>query len=141
MASDPPSCRLLGGDLRRYAPTLPAQQATGKTEFTERTIHNLCTDLERMPVEDASVKWPEEASPHQPVARLVLPPQDAYSAARQVYGDDILSFTPWHTVAAHRPLGSIMRVRKAAYERSSLYRHTMNQQPRIEPASLDEVPQ
>ncbi|MFN4327093.1 MAG: hypothetical protein ACK4FP_14550, partial [Azonexus sp.] len=40
MASDPPSCRLLGGDLRRYAPTLPAQQATGKTEFTERTIHN-----------------------------------------------------------------------------------------------------
>ncbi|WP_219847858.1 hypothetical protein, partial [Burkholderia multivorans] len=25
---------------RRYAPTLPAQQATGKTEFTERTIHN-----------------------------------------------------------------------------------------------------
>lgn len=42
MASDPPSCRLLGGDLRRYAPTLPAQQATGKTEFTERTIHNSC---------------------------------------------------------------------------------------------------
>lgn len=113
---------------------------SGETAEYELRVQ-LCTDLERMPVEDASVKWPEEASPHQPVARLVLPPQDAYSAARQVYGDDILSFTPWHTVAAHRPLGSIMRVRKAAYERSSLYRHTMNQQPRIEPASLDEVPQ
>lgn len=49
MASDPPSCRLLGGDLRRYAPTLPAQQATGKTEFTERTIHNSRT------------RWPSSA--------------------------------------------------------------------------------
>jgi hypothetical protein len=27
-----------------------------------------------------------------------------------------MSFTPWHGLAAHRPLGGIMRVRKAAYE-------------------------
>jgi len=30
MASDQPSRRLLGKDLRRYAPALPAQQTTGK---------------------------------------------------------------------------------------------------------------
>jgi hypothetical protein len=39
-ASDSPSRHLLGGDLWRYAPALPAQQTAGKMEFTERTIHN-----------------------------------------------------------------------------------------------------
>ena len=33
----------------------------------------LCADLERMPVEDASVRWPEEESSYLSVARLVLP--------------------------------------------------------------------
>jgi hypothetical protein len=31
----------------------------------------LCTDLEKMPVEDVSVKWPEDLSPYVPVARIV----------------------------------------------------------------------
>lgn len=30
----------------------------------------LCTDLQRTPVEDASIDWPEEISPHQPLAEL-----------------------------------------------------------------------
>ena len=29
----------------------------------------LCTDLEAMPIEDASIQWPEDASPYIPVAR------------------------------------------------------------------------
>lgn len=62
-----------------------------------------------MPVEDASVPWPEELSPHQTVAVLHLPAQDPYSGARRRYADDVLSFNPWHALEAHRPLGSIMR--------------------------------
>src|SRR5262249_22671444 len=38
----------------------------------------LCVALATMPVEDASVLWREAASAHQPVARLMIPPQDAY---------------------------------------------------------------
>jgi hypothetical protein len=41
----------------------------------------LCSDLETMPVENAAVAWPEDESPYRPVARLVLPAQDAYSRA------------------------------------------------------------
>lgn len=33
-----------------------------------------------------------------------------------------------------------MRIRQAAYERSSAYRHAMNDQPRQEPEDLSEVP-
>jgi len=100
----------------------------------------LCTDLAAMPVEDASIAWPQAASPHQPIARLLIPQQDAYSPARRVYGDDVLSFNPWHGITAHRPLGSIMRVRAKAYEASSAFRHAMNVQPRREPTSIAELP-
>jgi hypothetical protein len=100
----------------------------------------LCTDVSAMPIEDASVEWPETLSPFTTVGRIVIPAQDAYSPARRVYGDDVLSFNPWHAITAHRPLGSIMRVRKLAYERSSHFRHAMNVQPRIEPAQLSDVP-
>ncbi|WKB54627.1 catalase family protein [Eleftheria terrae] len=100
----------------------------------------LCTDLTRMPIEDASIEWPESDSPWLPVATLSLPQQDAYSPARRVCGDDILSFNPWQGIEAHRPLGSIMRVRIKAYEQSSRFRHEMNLQPRVEPDALDQIP-
>lgn len=100
----------------------------------------LCTDLEKMPVEDAAVLWPEDLSPHQPIATLRIPAQDAWTPARRVYGDDVLSFNPWHGIREHQPLGSIMRVRIAAYERSTRYRHEMNAQPRIEPVALSDIP-
>jgi hypothetical protein len=100
----------------------------------------LCTDLTRMPVEDASVAWPEDESPHQPVAKLSFPAQEAYSPARRVFADDVLSFNPWHCLPDHRPLGSIMRVRIKAYETSSKFRHEMNVQRRVEPRDISELP-
>ncbi len=100
----------------------------------------LCTDLERMPVEDASVPWPEDESPYVAVARLVLPPQNAYSPARQAFFDDVLSFQPAHALQAHRPLGSLMRARLATYQALSAYRHEQNHQKQVEPYSVDQVP-
>lgn len=79
----------------------------------------LCTDLEKMPIEDASVEWPEDESPYRPVARITIPAQEAYSPARRVYGDEVLSFSPFHCLAEHRPLGSVMRARKESYDDSS----------------------
>jgi hypothetical protein len=100
----------------------------------------LSTDLESMPVEDASVKWPEEQSPNQPIAKLVIPAQEAFSPARRVFADDVLSFNPFHCLPAHQPLGSINRARIKAYEASSAYRHHMNAQPRLEPRDINELP-
>lgn len=99
----------------------------------------LCTDLERMPVENASVAWPEDESPYVAVARLTIPAQEAYSAARQAYFE-ALSFQPAHALAAHRPLGSLMRARLQTYQALSSYRHAQNHQQQPEPSSIEQVP-
>lgn len=100
----------------------------------------LCTDLSKMPVEDGSVQWPEDKSPYLPIAKLVFSPQDTFSPERRVFADDVLSFNPFHCLREHRPLGNIMRVRKLAYETSSKFRHVMNACARVEPSSIDELP-
>ncbi|WP_020117028.1 hypothetical protein [Streptomyces canus] len=90
-------------------------------------------------MEDASVLWPEDLSPHQIVAVLHLPAQDAYSDARR-YADDVLSFSPWHALEAYRRLGSIMRSRRAAYSASSAFRHRFNGIEPQEPSDIKELP-
>jgi hypothetical protein len=100
----------------------------------------LCTDLVRMPVEDASVEWPEGESSYRSVARLVLPVQEACGPARRRYMDEELSFCPSHALAAHRPLGSIMRARMRAYPALSAWRRARNGSAGTEPRTLDEVP-
>ena len=100
----------------------------------------LCTDLDAMPVEDASKEWPEAESPYRAVARILIPAQDSYSPARQAYMDDVMSFRPIHSLAAHRPLGSLMRARLQTYPRLSAFRHDRNGQIQHEPASIGEIP-
>jgi hypothetical protein len=94
----------------------------------------LCTDLEKMPIENAAVVWPEELSPYRGIAMITVKPQSAWSKARALAVDDGISFSPWHGLAAHRPLGGIMRARKAAYEMARRFRAERNgrviQEPR-----------
>ena len=112
-----------------------------KTESAEWEVKaQLCTDLTKMPVEDASVEWSEKESPYVPVARILIPAQNAYSPERRVYFDELLSFNPWHALAAHQPLGNIMRARRLAYAASTKYRHTMNGRQMLEPKSITEIP-
>jgi hypothetical protein len=93
----------------------------------------LCTDLDAMPIEDATVPWPEDQSPFVAVARITVAPQDSWSTARSGAMDDGLAFSPWHGLAAHRPLGSINRVRRAAYEGSAGARSPRGRCPIHEP--------
>lgn len=93
----------------------------------------LMTDPETMPVEDASVEWPEDQSPYVTVARIRAAPQEGWSEAKAKQIDDGLSFSPWHGLAAHRPLGSINRVRKENYESSASFRAERNGCPIREP--------
>lgn len=95
----------------------------------------LCTSLERMPIEDATVPWPEDESPFVPVARISVRPQSAWDESRSIEMDDGLAFSPWHGLAAHRPLGSINRVRQQAYASSSLARSSRARCPVSEPTS------
>jgi len=93
----------------------------------------LCTDLDTMPIEDASVVWSEEQSPYITVARLTAPMQDAWEKPKIEAIDEGMSFSPWHCLAAHRPLGSIMRARNSTYQSSARFRATRNGCPIGEP--------
>jgi hypothetical protein len=100
----------------------------------------LCTDLAKMPVEDASVEWDEHLSPSLTIARVTVQPQNAYSDPRRVWVDEQLSFNPWQGLAAHRPLGNIMRARLKAYQASSQFRHSAEGRQMVEPRSIEEMP-
>lgn len=71
----------------------------------------------RDPLDDASIAW---RSPHLPVGRLTIPPQDA--SARILEGDRI-AFSPWNALAAHEPVGSVNALRRCAYARSAELRN------------------
>jgi hypothetical protein len=93
----------------------------------------LCTDLESMPVEDSSKPWSEDESPYVTGGTITAGPQDSWSDANVKAIDDGMSFSPWHGITAHRPLGSIMRVRKQAYQSSAGFRGSHNGCPMHEP--------
>jgi Catalase len=88
-----------------------------------------------MPIEDPTIIWNEDAAPFVPVARITIPPQSFDSPAQHAFCEN-LSFTPWHCVDAHRPLGGINRLRRTVYEAISGLRHDLNAAPRREPTDF-----
>lgn len=78
-----------------------------------------------MPIEDTSVQWKESDAPFQTVAHIQVPAQD-FDTPEQNLMCDNLSFSPWHGIEAHRPIGGINRLRKAVYEAVSAYRLERN---------------
>lgn len=99
----------------------------------------LCTDLEKMPVEDAAVVWDEKESPYRTVATLTVPPQISWEDPASDLLEDRLSFMPWHGLAAHQPLGGVNRARREPYQFSTEYRGRFNNCPIHEPAGLAEL--
>ena len=68
-----------------------------------------------------------------------LPPQTwSFDSPAQMALAENLSFTPWHSLPEHRPLGGINRARKVAYRTISVFRHQRNGVPREEPVGLPE---
>lgn len=99
----------------------------------------LCTDLDAMPIEDASAVWDEEASPYRTVATLSVEPQIAWTHGASDTTEDALSFSPWHGLAAHRPLGGVNRARNETYKLSAEFRGRFNGCPMHEPAGVTEL--
>lgn len=89
-------------------------------------------DEKQMPIEDASILWDEATVPFYKVATIIIKPQQFDSATQMDFGDN-LSFTPWHSLPEHRPLGSINRARKEIYRALSKFRHELNGISRKEP--------
>ncbi len=97
----------------------------------------LQTDPHRMPIENASVIWPERLSPPVKVAVLRIPAQDFDSEAQLAFARN-LTFNPWNSLTEHRPLGNQNRARKAVYLETSRVRQRINSEPHVEPTG-DEI--
>jgi hypothetical protein len=85
-----------------------------------------------MPVEDARIRWEEAQSPYRKVATLRIPVQRFDSPAQMEFAEQ-LSYSPWHCLPEHRPLGSVNRCRFGVYREISRIRHAANGVPRREP--------
>jgi hypothetical protein len=111
------------------------------TEHAEYELcAQLCTDLGTMPIEDATVEWPESRSPYVPVGKLVYPVQNPYTDERKYFGDEVLSFNSWRGLNVHRPLGPINRMKLRVYDASSQFRHQKNHAPSYEP-KISQLPE
>jgi hypothetical protein len=118
-----------------FGPTLVDELQARAFDFDLQV--QLCKDLEAMPVNDATIEWPEKLSPFVTVARVHLPRQDI-SRPENVDKCDALAFNQWRVTEDHRPLGEIMQVRRI-YSASAKVRRMLNHQPQTEPASAEEV--
>jgi len=118
-----------------FLPTMVDELQASAFDFDLQV--QLCTDLEAMPVNEATVEWPEKLSPFVTVGRVHVPRQDI-SGNENFEKTDALAFNQWRVTEEHRPLGEIMQVRRI-YSASAKVRRTLNHQPQTEPASADEV--
>ena len=87
---------------------------------------------DRTPIEDSTVEWPESVSKPEHVATITIPAQDIMSAAQGEFCDN-LSYSPWHGLPEHRPLGLVNRVRRKVYFAISEHRHALNKTAPREP--------
>jgi len=129
--------------IPRFPPDDYLREAMAATlrerDVTFDFLVQLQTDPDRMPLENASVRWPEHLSPHVRVAELRLPAQ-AFDSPEQLAFADNLSFNPWHALPEHRPLGNQNRARKAIYLALSRVRREMNASTHVEPTGDETFP-
>lgn len=85
----------------------------------------------KLSIEDSMTEWKETDAPFYPVAVIRIPEQ-VFDTPDQNKFCENLSFTPWHSLPEHKPLGAVNRLRKVIYDRISRVRHEMNTASRQE---------
>lgn len=80
-------------------------------------------DAVSMPIENPCIEW--KSSWHK-VAEITIPMQVFTTAERDQAGERA-SFSPWHCLPEHRPLGGISRARRKVYAAISAFRLQNNQ--------------
>lgn len=116
-----------GDNFLRAALRTTLQNGDSCMEFLVQTRTS-----KHMSVEDSMTEWKEEQAPFSRVASIRIPRQ-TFDTAEQNGFCEKLSFSPWHALAEHKPLGVTNRMRKVIYERISRVRHAMNSAERAEP--------
>lgn len=84
----------------------------------------LQNDPVAMPIENASVIWDEEKSPFIKLASILIADGGTADATRE--NCESMTFNPWQSLEAHRPLGGINRARLAIYSEIGQFRVNEN---------------
>jgi hypothetical protein len=87
---------------------------------------------DKMDVEDSMSEWKESQAPFYKLATIRIPKQ-VFDTPQQNEFCENLSFTPWHALLEHKPLGVTNRLRKVIYDHISRVRHQMNETKQYEP--------
>ncbi len=100
-------------------------ETIGKGEVRYEFLVQLQKDVKKQPLEDPTVVWdPADTQPIR-VATLVIPQQDI-AGDKNLEVAENLSFSVWHSIEAHRPLGSMNRARRAIYKAGAAQRRKHN---------------
>ena len=94
------------------------------------------TDAHAMPIENAAVRWPQSLSPYITAATIRIPKQRFDSPAQLRFAGQ-LSYTPWHCIPEHRPLGNQNRARRRMYWELSRLRYAKNRVAHYEPTGRE----
>ncbi|WWC72083.1 uncharacterized protein I206_106043 [Kwoniella pini CBS 10737] len=108
------------------------------TEYKLRA--QFSSDLNKQPIEDASIEWKESYSPWYDLAIIKFDSQETFSDERRIWWEDHIGLSPWDGLLDHRPLGSINRLRHKAYEMSRAYREKGNQTKVYLPLKVEDIP-
>ena len=106
--------KLTAADSENYLREAMTKHLTSQDACFDFKIQ-LQTDASTMPVEDAAVEWDENESPYVKVATIKIPQQD-FNTEERLQLDEKQSFSPWHSLEVHRPLGGVNRARKIYIE-------------------------
>ena len=96
-------------------------------DFCVQLVHGATTEI----VENPTVEW---TTPVHRVATVTIPPQDFNRPEQDRFGE-LLSYTPWHALPDHRPVGQINEVRRTVYALTSRVRHLFRLSREREPTS------
>jgi len=120
-----------GDDFLRRA--LVAELDSGKHSHGDKAIFDFSFQLRDRAtpddVEDASRPWRGAKDVRVSLARIEISLQNFETASRWYLGEN-LSFSPWHCLPEHRPLGGLNRMRLAVYRASLQVRHRLNMLPK-----------
>ena len=119
-----------GEYLRRaMADQLTAARRPAIFDFTVQVRPDATPDV----IDNPTVVWD---TPEQRVAVITIPAQ-RFESPEQMRFCENLSYTPWHALPEHRPVGQINEIRKSVYIASSELRHATNQALRTEPTGSE----
>lgn len=127
------------GSLESPCGTQPTNGDTLRIEFAQRLACNEIrfrlalqryVDEKHTPIEDAAYDWKQSVASPIEIGTLTIPQQDILGTEgiKVLSQIDKLAFSPWNAPEKFRPLGSLNRLRRIAYEMGAnnrLSRHAL----------------